>query len=253
MDYIDGDFFSGLAGCKTYDRLPDRDIITLYSTTDHYERAIRFIANNPDKEFKLITHNSDKCVEYGFIPDNLVKWYAQNLNFQHPKLEPLPIGFENNHWHPQKRLILDNLDKHNNKRKLKALAQFNPATFPSERGQLLSDVLNGKIFADAAPCINGQWFDQYANNLTNYSFCLCPRGNGIDTHRVWEAIYLGCIPIVKNHITHKFEYGLPIVFVEDWQEVTQSFLQQKITDFDFGSFDSPLLTQEYWKNRICNM
>lgn len=252
MSYIDGDFFSSLADCRTYDKLPDKDIIILYSPTDNYERAIRFIANNPDKRFKLITHNGDKCVEYGFVPDNLVKWYAQNLNHKNTKIEPLPIGLENDHWHPQKRLALNSLSKNNSNRKLKALAQFNPATFPSERGDLLSGVLDGKIFADAAPCINGQWFDQYANNLKNYSFCLCPRGNGIDTHRIWESLYLGCIPIIKYHMTHEFEYDLPIIFVEDWLEVTESFLQQKIIDFDFSLFNSPILTQEYWKNRICN-
>ena len=24
-----------------------------------------------------------------------------------------------------------------------------------------------------------------------------PRGNGLDTHRLWEALYLGCVPIVQ--------------------------------------------------------
>lgn len=252
MNYIDGDFFSSLADCMTYSSLPDKDVIILYSPTDSYERAIRFIANNPHKKFKLITHNGDKCVDYGFIPDNLIKWYAQNLNFNHPKLEPIPIGLENQQWHPQKRLILGNLDKHNSKRKIKALAQFNPATFPSERDELLSNILNGNIFADISPCVNGRRFDEYANNLTNYSFCLCPRGNGIDTHRIWESLYLGCIPITKYHMTHEFEYDLPIIFVEDWREITKSFLQQKLIDFDFNLFDSPILTREYWRNRICS-
>ena len=27
-------------------------------------------------------------------------------------------------------------------------------------------------------------------------FCACPKGNGVDTYRFWEALYLGTIPIV---------------------------------------------------------
>ena len=39
-------------------------------------------------------------------------------------------------------------------------------------------------------------YDEYVNELTTYRFCLCIRGNGIDTHRFWESLYLGVIPVV---------------------------------------------------------
>ena len=33
---------------------------------------------------------------------------------------------------------------------------------------------------------------------TNYAFIVSPHRNGLDCHRTWEALVLGCIPIVKT-------------------------------------------------------
>ena len=60
-------------------------------------------------------------------------------------------------------------------------------------------------------------------------FCISPPGNGIDCHRIWECLYLKCIPIVKYH--HAFEQfkDLPILFIDDWNEVTTHFLKSKLS------------------------
>ena len=34
--------------------------------------------------------------------------------------------------------------------------------------------------------------------LHDYEFCICPEGNGVDTHRLWECLYLKVVPIVIN-------------------------------------------------------
>ena len=39
----------------------------------------------------------------------------------------------------------------------------------------------------------------YRRILLNYMFVICPEGNGIDTHRMWEALYLRTIPIIKKY------------------------------------------------------
>jgi hypothetical protein len=108
------------------------------------------------------------------------------------------------------------------------------------------------VYSDVFECLNGERFELYVDNLRRYAFCLCPRGNGIDTHRMWEALYLGCIPIVKKHNTHNFDEDLPIIFVDSWLEVTQQFLLEKIKTIDYSLFNSPLLTMSYWKERIIN-
>ena len=41
-------------------------------------------------------------------------------------------------------------------------------------------------------------YKDYLLELSSYYFCLCPRGNAFDTHRFWESLYLGVIPVIIN-------------------------------------------------------
>jgi hypothetical protein len=51
--------------------------------------------------------------------------------------------------------------------------------------------------------------------MCKYSFVLSPFGNGYDCHRTWEALLLGCIPIMKkSRIDSLFKY-LPVLTRED--------------------------------------
>jgi hypothetical protein len=38
-------------------------------------------------------------------------------------------------------------------------------------------------------------FEDYLKTMAEYRWVVCPRGNGIDVHRVWEALLLGCVPV----------------------------------------------------------
>lgn len=255
-DFIDGDKFKFLADI---DLTKPNDIeiqpykkYIIYTDTHLYEAALSFIKINLNNNFILITHNSDDPVVETEVPKNVIKWFAQNVEFSHSKIIPIPIGLERDMWHPHKKNILFNTTTQTKNRKIKALSQFNPATFPQERSQLLLNIINGLVYSDMFRCLNGERFELYVDNLRKYAFCLCPRGNGIDTHRMWEALYLGCIPIVKKHITHNFEESLPIIFIDSWLEVTEQFLLEKIKTIDYSLFNSPLLTMSYWKERIIN-
>ena len=254
--YIDGTFFKSL--CDVYldknildYKNPQKEVI-LYADTHDYKKALSLINYQSDRNFTLVTHNSDDRIDKTDMPPNLDMWYGLNINFEHPKLQPIPIGLENEHWHPNKRRLMQlaNSTVNPQKRKIKALCQFNQCTFKEERTSILFDVINEKIFADQYYCLNGENFREYAYNLNTYAFCLCPRGNGIDTHRLWECLYSGCIPIIKDHITHKFDLDLPVVIVDDWKQVTQNFLEQIYLEFPFCLFNSDLLKQEYWKEKI---
>jgi hypothetical protein len=253
-DIIDGNYFQSLANCSIGDDiLPQKPI--LYSSTCNYEEALEFIKNNPDKQFKLITHNSDRCVTNCEVPDNLIRWYAQNLDFDHVKIEPIPIGLENQHWHPSKRSVLNTILDSEQRPRIDnvALCQFNPDTYPKERHPLFTMCENGTVAGDCYFCVNGLDFNIYAENLLNYKFALCPRGNGLDTHRLWEAILLGCVPIVKSHHScYNYDIGLPVIFIDSWHEVTENFLKNKAESVQEMSFDTPILFKSYWKERILN-
>lgn len=249
---IDGDFFEDICDISWHEPFPDKKNILIYADTKDYIKALRIISQGFDRNFILVTHNGDEDVIKTCIPSNLIHWFAQNLNFIHPKISPIPIGLERQRWHPDKKNIITNsLNQQKSiNRKRKALCQFNPVTFTSERSHIIDMVLNNNIYADYYSCLNGANFDLYIDNLTKYEYCLCPRGNGIDTHRLWESLYCGCIPITKKQITHTFDEDLPLIFIENWEDVTESFLNKSYKNINHTLFKSPILTKQYWKEKI---
>ena len=75
--------------------------------------------------------------------------------------------------------------------------------------------------------------------LKNFAYVACPRGNGVDTHRLWEAIYLGRYPIIENNLwADSLSYlKIPLIQITEWskEEVlslnlssVQKFSPQKI-------------------------
>ena len=75
------------------------------------------------------------------------------------------------------------------------------------------------------------------HRLSQYEFCICPEGHGIDTHRFWEALYLNCVPIVvKNpliEIIHK-NTNLPVIILDNWND----FSLDKLPDYKIFDFTS---------------
>ena len=77
---------------------------------------------------------------------------------------------------------------------------------------------------------------------------MCPRGNGIDSHRLWEALYLDCIPvIVKADWTAAYS-GLPLLVLESWADLVSINLQQayqriKATAYRFDSLHMTYFSQ----------
>ena len=61
-------------------------------------------------------------------------------------------------------------------------------------------------------------FAEYLAQLASAYFCISPRGNGLDCHRTWEALYLGTIPVVtRSALTDHFS-DIPMVVLDDWSE-----------------------------------
>lgn len=66
-------------------------------------------------------------------------------------------------------------------------------------------------------------------------YALCPRGCGVDTHRFYECIYLGCVPIVlRTHTVFDRLYapdtGFPCLVVERWADITEDLLDRSYPD-----------------------
>ena len=131
-------------------------------------------------------------------------WYTQNHDgFTHPKLRPFPIGLDLHTPRPEgDAAALAGLLR--DLRELRVpLAEARPRVFCDLRLALSSpdrhdavDALRGNRHA-AMPwrrLSQGALWRRYAAS----PFVLSAVGNGIDCHRTYEALYLGCIVITKR-------------------------------------------------------
>jgi hypothetical protein len=226
-----------------------------------------FFKTPPKNEFVLISHNSDGNVTRNSprinsgsstdcditsinIPDNLIKWYSQNVDVDHPKIESIPIGIENKCWFPEVQKYEKMMDIKNTKKVYKNLLyiNFNINTNLKEREPLYR-MFSGLPWVTIEMGGNGSRFDNYLNNIYNHKYVLSPRGNGIDTHRTWETLYVNSIPIEKRNLNNRFYSDLPILFVDDWSQVTRDLLETEFEKLkDNNSKD--MLTFEYWNDKI---
>jgi len=81
-------------------------------------------------------------------------------------------------------------------------------------------------------------------------FVISPQGNGLDTHRTWECLYVGSIPIEKRNLNNRFYTDLPICFIDEWEDLTEEFLLSEYERITSGIYDLDKLTFDYWKNKI---
>jgi hypothetical protein len=85
---------------------------------------------------------------------------------------------------------------------------------------------------------------------SHYAFVLSPSGGGPDCHRTCEALALGCVPIVKKYPFSDLFQDLPIVMVDDWNEVTEPFLRDCHSKLQSREFDYSKIMLNYWKSKI---
>lgn len=187
-------------------------------------------------KFILVTHNSDgeiRPIEEVFNILNcekLLRWVGQNICFEHPKLHFLPIGLANSMWdHGNVSLFNDNFLINLHKKIRKVYFNFSISTNIKKR-QICYDSLKDKL----------EWLENVNHihnlmRLKEYEFSICPEGNGVDSHRLWESLYLNTVPIViESEFTNILKkQGIPIVVLENWLDFDINKLNYN--DFDFNN------------------
>ncbi len=223
-----------------------------------------FLKNiNFKHNFILITHNSDGKVIVGgdqfpnadsnLIPDNLKFWFAQNVCVSNEKIFSIPIGLENSEWFPSTKKIEKIKNKSNEKKSYKNLLYINHnvSTNLNERNEPY-ELFKNDSWVTIEHGSNGNNFDNYLNNISSHKFVLCPEGNGTDTHRTWETLYVGSIPIEKRNINNSSLNDLPICFVDKWSDITEDFLNKEYDRITNTKWDLSKLNFNYWVKKIEN-
>ncbi|MDC0476060.1 glycosyltransferase family 47 protein, partial [Acidimicrobiia bacterium] len=136
------------------------------------------------------------------------------------------------------------------KDKLTVYLNFNVTTNYLER-QWIKDFFDNKKWVEIED--NLIEIEEYRKKVIDSTFVMCPPGNGTETHRMWEALFLGSIPIVKNHITYKNIQDLPVFFVDDFKEVSEDSLNKFLKSLTKKpDLNLDKLSILYWHQEIQN-
>jgi len=208
-----------------------------------------------NKKYTVVAHNGDLQIDETIFNDSKHKnitFWIQNLNIAESKnLNLLPIGFENRRY--LNNGILSNLNKQlrrDIKKTKYVIANFNSNTnlearIPVEQLVQKVDFIDTFKFETK----------NYLTSLASYKFSVCPPGNGIDTHRIWESLFTNTIPIIiKNKFSNNLQIQeIPCLIINDWKELfdyskndLDSIYNSYIKKYNFREFTS----FNYWWNRI---
>ena len=216
----------------------------------HYIPILSLYIHLLSNPFVLITHNSDYNIIDSNITQNIVNypklimWYGQNIGYEHDKISFLPIGIANRMWEHGNPDIFDNMK---DIRKTKNIFMNFLIYTNFEKRQLCSNTLIAKNI----PFLPQVTSRNNIQRMKSYKFCICPDGNGFDTHRLWEAYYVKCVPILLKSTFSDMvrkETGLPMILLNSWDELDIDKLPN-YNEFDF-TIKSEYLSFEFYKNKI---
>lgn len=132
------------------------------------------------------------------------------------------------------------------------LLSFNSGTAPRHREKVFSLFVNqtGVTSLQLDYSVSGR--REYCELLRRHDFVLCPRGNGRDTHRLWETLYMGSIPIVqKGDLPQSLLTEFPVWIVKSWKEVLDPEMRRQARmNILSKSWDVRKLRQSYWNSFI---
>jgi hypothetical protein len=199
--------------------------------------------------------------------DKIIHWYSQNCIGNHPKLTQIPIGMDyhtmalrDHEWGPktspldQERILfaIKQKAKPLQSRTCKAYANFHflmNTKYAYDRKDAIQRLPPQCVFYEPTKVkrIN-TWKTQ-----SEYAFVISPHGNGLDCHRTWEAIALGCIPILKTSPLDPLFEGLPVWIVKDWADVNERSMMEKMKEISTMEYNLEKMELKYYINKIHNI
>ncbi len=226
---------------------------TIFVKTDYLDRFVRNYHIHIQHPYILITHNSDHPspghFDYLLDDPRIIAWFSSNTEgLTHPKLHPLPLGIANRVWGHGNPDTFTYCRERKDELIKEHLLYLNctVSTCPSERGFVY------QLFSPQSYChvASLRYVPDYLFDLARSKFVLSPRGNGLDCHRLWESLLMESIPIVKTSSLDVLYKGLPVLVIQQWEDITPEFLEDKYKELSQKNWEWDRLFINYWYKQI---
>jgi hypothetical protein len=253
------------------------DGTTIYVCNSALSAFVNTVLPWIEYKFVLVSGDADGSVPYDVLSEPefqtlvssplLLHWYCQNLLVSHVRASAIPIGLDYHTlrahmgmmhpWGPgitpkeQESALFSIRDSARplRERKMLCYSNFHHGNWGintrGDRQELLAS-MNHELIAFSS---------RFCDRLTSWrematcAFVLSPRGGGYDCHRTWEALALGCIPIVRSSPLDPLFEDLPVLIVPSWNSITEDILKEALVRF--GSRDDvKKLHLAYWLEKI---
>lgn len=260
-DYIDVELLNNIENSKS-----------IYLCTDSILNFSDNFLPKLSKPIVLVTGDSDTPIDQNIIQTAGVsrilnspfisKWYAQNLNTTHEKLAPIPIGMD---YHTMwEKPGLWGLHQQSAVAQERALIQIF-ANSPRFTDRYFAGYCNWHFAIDRGD--RNECMQKIEKNIclieknhlprisswqrqAECMFVISPEGAGLDCHRTWEAILLGCVPVVKRSSFTKLLNNLPVVILDDWAEFNSNNMIKHVEILSNTKYDFSYLFTSYWKDQF---
>lgn len=203
----------------------------------------------------LVTGEGDKPVVnqlWDQKPPHVASWFGTNMFVDNSSAHPIPLGLGNASgkltltWEEIQHGLHEQVPRNR-----LLYANFGTASNPAIRGPLWDWVRRPEqswITTENHSSVSGK--AGYLKQLLSHRFVFCPPGNGEDTHRMWEALYCGAIPVVRKSPAMRAFVDLPVLFVDDLTAISPQFMEK--TSKSLVSHSKEMLDLDYWKNQMEN-
>jgi hypothetical protein len=256
--YLSGDLFADKSDVNIYPYLfrgfqPSKKKVAeasvIFCRSDLLERFLDEYIGSINAKV-LILGNSDRDFnDFEFsLPPGIKQVFVQNLMFRDSRLSLLPIGLENRRFAVNGNLsrfdYAGNVPQKLNQVLMGPLSETHVERRPLQ--QLFKD-LQGVTYMEErlSPA-------EYINIAKNYSFVAAPRGNGMDTHRFWETLYLNSLPIVLKSAwaNQVVELGIPVITIPEWSQSEIATAINSSKPLGANPRSSAAIWWEFWRQKI---
>ncbi len=250
----------------------NQSVKSIYVCTEALENFSNEFLKNINQKFNLVTGDSDLAIDADFLNKEPIKrilehphinkWFAQNLNSNHPKIHHLPIGMDyHTMWRSpgqwgltkqssiaQERGLIDVLanSKDTVNRYFVGYCNWQFAMERGNREQCYEAIQQELCYFEPNPTPRMTSWQRQANCM----FVISPQGFGLDCHRTWEAMLLGCVPIVKKSTYTQLLNDLPAIQLGDWSECNQKNIERLMSELKVRRFNYSKLFLQYWSSLI---
>ena len=226
--YLSGDLFSDMADISMYPpkfrgKQPTLKDISearvifcpshrLNEFFDDYNTQINasvIICGNSDFEFHQIPARVPASVKQLFLQNSFIS--------DDSRISTLPIGIENFRWGVNGNPKYMKSEIPFSARKSEVLIGPFGLTHPI-RSEIREKFSGGH---KGVSLLTERYEPQeYSKIASDYKFVGAVRGNGVDTHRLWETLYRGSIPLIQTDDWAKGLRGLnlPLIEIARWEE-----------------------------------